>query len=80
MADVRVKLCTLSIRTSKRGSTYVSGWLGKARLVGWAGEPDKFGNRTIDLFVTPQEERREQRMATVEGDVAHDPALDWNGR
>jgi hypothetical protein len=70
MSDVRVLLCTLSIRTSKAGRSYMSGWLGKSNLVGWAGEPDRFGQRTIDLFLVPGKARREQphrEVATIDG-------------
>jgi hypothetical protein len=48
----RVLLATLSIRTSARGNTYLSGWLGKAQVVGFPGEADKYGNATWDLFVS----------------------------
>jgi hypothetical protein len=53
-------LTGLSVRTSqKTGRPYVTGWLGKSRLIGFASEPDKFGNRTIDLYLQANEERRE---------------------
>ena len=51
MNEAKVLLATLSIRQSKAGRTYVTGWLGKSKLIGWSGEPDKFGNRTIDLYL-----------------------------
>jgi hypothetical protein len=83
MADVRVLLCTLSIRQSKAGKSYVTGWLGKSKLVGWSGMPDKFGNRTIDLYLTPQEERREPRRelaTTIDGELAPPSIDDWSDR
>ena len=60
--QAKVLLCTLSIRTSqKTGRPYVTGWLGKSRLIGFSGEPDKFGNRTIELYLQAVEERREDK-------------------
>ena len=50
-------LVTLSQRTSAKGNSYLSGWLGKTNVVGFPGEPDKFGNETWDLFVTPAQPR-----------------------
>src|SRR5690242_1259758 len=50
----------LSERTSGRGNRYMSGWLGKASVVAFAGEPDKHGNPTWDLFVSTPEPRPEQ--------------------
>ena len=54
----RVHLCTLSVRTSKAGRTYVTGYLGKAKLIGWAGEPDRYGNRTIEIYAVPGQDAR----------------------
>ena len=51
-AGPRVLLLTLSERTSGKGNRYLSGWLGKASVVAFAGEPDKHGNPTWDLFVS----------------------------
>jgi hypothetical protein len=48
----RVLLMTLSQRTSAKGTEYLSGWLGKARVVAFRSkEPDKYGNPQWDLFV-----------------------------
>src|SRR4051812_11105091 len=49
----------LSERTSGKGNRYMSGWLGKASVVAFAGEPDKHGNPTWDLFVSTPEPRPE---------------------
>ncbi len=49
--QAKVLLMTLSERTSGKGRRYFSGWLGKASVVAFEGEPDKFGNPTWDLFV-----------------------------
>src|SRR4051812_31465081 len=68
-AGLRVLLLTLSERTSGKGNAYLSGWLGKASVVAFRGEPDKHGNETWDLFVATPEPRpeagREQRPETV---------------
>src|SRR5215217_2378976 len=48
----RVLLLTLSQRVSAKGNLYWSGWLGRASVVGFPGEPDRFGNATVDLFVS----------------------------
>jgi hypothetical protein len=53
----RVLLAQLSVRTSAKGNRYLSGWLGKASVVGFPGEPDKFGNETFDIFVSEPEPR-----------------------
>jgi hypothetical protein len=46
----KVLLMTLSERTSGKGRRYFSGWLGKASVVAFEGEPDKFGNPAWDVF------------------------------
>ena len=58
-AGPRVLLLTLSERTSGKGNRYLSGWLGKASVVAFAGEPDKHGNPTWDLFVSEPQPRAE---------------------
>jgi hypothetical protein len=55
MSRPRVLLATLSLRTSAKGREYLSGWLGKASVVGFRGEPDKFGNDTYNLYVSEPE-------------------------
>ena len=55
----RVLLLTLSRRTSAKGNSYLSGYLGKTSVVGFPGEPDKFGNETWDLFVSPAPSRQQ---------------------
>lgn len=57
MTGPRILLTTLSERTSARGNAYLSGFLGKARVVGFAGESDKFGNPTWDIYLTEPEPR-----------------------
>lgn len=57
MSGPRVLLATLSIRTSAKGNAYLSGWLGKAQVVGFPGEADKYGNATWNLYVAEPEQR-----------------------
>jgi hypothetical protein len=51
----RVLLTKLSVRTSAKGREYLSGWLGKASVVGFPGEADRFGNAVWDIFVSEPE-------------------------
>jgi hypothetical protein len=46
----KVLLMTLSERTSAKGRRYFSGWLGRASVVAFEGEPDKYGNPTWDVY------------------------------
>ena len=57
MTGSRVLLTTLSVRTSAKGNAYLAGWLGKASVVAFPGEADKFGNPTWDLFLAQPEPR-----------------------
>ena len=41
MNGTRVLLMTLSERTSGKGNAYLSGWLDKASVVAFPGEPEK---------------------------------------
>ena len=51
----KVLLLSLSERTSGKGRRYMSGWLGRASVVAFPGEADKYGNPTWELYVaTPQ--------------------------
>ena len=71
-AGPRVLLMQLSERTSGKGNRYLSGWLGKASVVAFAGEPDKHGNPTWDLFVSEPQPRAE-RQADGTGEVRPRP-------
>src|SRR4051795_5655449 len=73
-AGPRVLLLTLSERTSGKGNRYMSGWLGKASVVAFAGEPDKHGNPTWDLFVSTPEPRPEAKAANFAGSAPGDAA------
>jgi hypothetical protein len=56
----KVLLMTLSERTSGKGRRYFSGWLGKASVVAFEGEPDKYGNPSWDVFVAEPQPRGER--------------------
>ena len=66
----RVLLMQLSERTSAKGNRYLAGWLGKAGVVVFRGEPDKYGNETWDLFVATPEPKLEPRQRSVARDDA----------
>lgn len=57
MSHGRVLLMTLSERTSAKGNAYLSGFLGKARVVAFRGESDRHGNPTWDVYVSEPEPR-----------------------
>ena len=77
----RVLLLTLSRRTSAKGNEYWAGWLGKASVVGFPGAADKYGNETVDLFVSPAPPRQHpppaQRGAWGDGPAAGDRTADF---
>jgi hypothetical protein len=56
-ADQKVLIATLWQRTSERGNEYLSGFLGKARVVGFHGEPTPDGVPTWNLYLTPGKEQ-----------------------
>jgi hypothetical protein len=56
MMNTRVLLMTLSKRTSAKGVAYLSGWLGKAKLVAFkSDEPDKYGNPVWNIYASEPE-------------------------
>ena len=61
----RVLLQTLSQRTSAKGNSYLSGYLGKTSVVGFPGEPDRFGNETWNLLVSPAPPRQQSPAVAV---------------
>jgi len=71
-ADQKILLVTLWERTSGKGNTYLSAFLGKARIIGFHGESTADGTPTWDLYITlgkDQEghsgsEQRESRSPT----------------
>jgi hypothetical protein len=58
--EPKVLLMTLSQRTSGKGNTYLSGWLGKARLVGFRGEDDERGNPVWQIYAAEPAPREDQ--------------------
>jgi hypothetical protein len=82
MTNSRVLLAVLSQRTSAKGRPYLSGWLGKARVVAFAGEPDARGDPTWELYVAEPELRDGlQRSAAnpPERKAAQRPATEFPG-
>jgi hypothetical protein len=73
----RVLLTTLSVRTSSKGNEYLTGYLGKAKVVGFRGEPDKWGQDTWDLWLATPEPRTDAPAADVPS--KHPPALERAG-
>ena len=67
----RVLLASLSVRTSSKGKSYLSGYLGKASVIAFPGEPDRFGDPTWDLFVS-EPEPRDAAQAPARSPPAHD--------
>ena len=56
----KVLIATLWQRTSERGNDYLSGYLGKARVIGFKGEPTADGIPTWDLYLQPGKEQEER--------------------
>jgi hypothetical protein len=62
MSDGRIPLCRLYERTSARGTRYLIGRLGYARLIAFPGEPTEAGTPTWDVFLveaSPYDTRQE---------------------
>jgi hypothetical protein len=58
MSGPRLLLMQLSERTSAKGTAYLSGWLGKARLVGFkAKELDPYGNPQWEIYAAEPEQK-----------------------
>ncbi len=57
--DQKVLIATLWHRTSERGNEYLSGFLGKARIVAFRGEPTLDGIPTWNLYLSPGKEHEE---------------------
>jgi hypothetical protein len=56
----KVLVATLWQRRSERGNEYLSGFLGKARIVGFRGEPTADGTPTWDIYLQPGKEQDER--------------------
>jgi hypothetical protein len=73
MMQQKVLLTCLSIRQSASGTEYLSGWLGKAAVVAFRGEPDKYGNQTWDLYLSePRPKQSDQTPERRFADAAAD--------
>jgi hypothetical protein len=59
-AGQKVLIATLWQRTSGKGNEYLSGFLGKARIIGFKGEPTADGTPTWDIYVQPGKEQEER--------------------
>jgi|SRR5215472_2946574 len=59
----KILLAVLWERTSASGRKHLSGYLGKAKLIGFKGEPTPDGTPTWDLYVQPCGQR-ESRSPT----------------
>ncbi len=57
----KVLLCSLWQRTSERGNEYLSGFLGKARIIAFRGEPTAEGVPTWNVFLSPGKEQEESK-------------------
>jgi hypothetical protein len=55
--DNRVLLTTLWERTSDKGNEYLSGFLGKARIIGFRGKPTADGIQTWEIYLQPGKEQ-----------------------
>jgi hypothetical protein len=58
-ADQKVLIATLWQRTSGKGTEYLSGFLGKARIIGFRGDHTADGTPTWNLYVQPGKEQGE---------------------
>lgn len=56
----KILLVTLWERTSAKGNTYLSGFLGKARVIGFRGEPREDGTPVWEIYLQPGKEQEER--------------------
>jgi hypothetical protein len=61
--EPKILLCNLWQRTSANGNEYLSGFIGKARIIGFRGEPTADGTPTWDIYIAPGKEQTEARAA-----------------
>jgi hypothetical protein len=60
----KLLVATLWRRTSDKGNEYLSGFLGKARVIGFRGQPTADGIPTWDIYVQPGKEQEERKAAS----------------
>jgi hypothetical protein len=65
ISDGKVLVCSLWERTSAKGNTYLSGFLGKARIIGFRGEPTADGTLTWNIYLQPGKEQEEASTSRV---------------
>jgi hypothetical protein len=75
--SARVLLTRLSIRTSAKGSEYLSGSFGAAPVVAFKSkEPDKFGNERWEVYLSEPEPKGDQRQQPTRGQSTWDRSRD----
>jgi hypothetical protein len=75
----RVLLTTLSCRTSAKGHEYLSGFLAKAKVVAFEGEPDKYGNETWNIYLSEPEPRPVAPVERPSAEIARGGVdADWD--
>jgi len=70
---------TLWQRTSDHGNEYLARFLGKARVIGFRGEPTADGTPTWNLYVQPGREQDEAMGARLEREFAALPLIETSG-
>jgi hypothetical protein len=64
----RVLLMRLAIRESAKGTSYLSGYLGCARVIAFrAKEPDRYGNEQWEVYVAEAEPKDGQQRSEQPG-------------
>jgi hypothetical protein len=57
--ESKILIANLWQRTSANGNEYLSGFLGKARIIGFRGEPTADGTPTWDIYIAPGKQQSE---------------------
>jgi hypothetical protein len=82
MNEPRVLWLRLRERVSAKGTAYLTGLSGEARVVGFKSkEPNKFGNPVWDLFLQPPRQDRPSRDAErgrATGQALEEVARGWS--
>jgi hypothetical protein len=80
MTAPRVLLMRLSIRQSARGTEYLSGFLGSARVVAFKAKgPDRYGNEQWEVYVAepePKDKDGQRRALPTRGQSTWDATRD----
>jgi hypothetical protein len=75
--DNKVLVMTLWQRTSERGNEYLSGYLGKARVIGFRGEPTADGTPTWNVYLAPGREQQEGAGSRAARSSQQQPSTPW---